>query len=346
MILLIRWLLFPFSLLYASVVWLRNRLYDLHVLKSTSFQIPVVVIGNLAVGGTGKSPMVEYVLRTLKSSSDVAVLSRGYGRKTKGFRDVRIDDEAFQSGDEPLQIKRKFPEITVAVCENRVQGIQQLLPHCKAVLLDDAYQHRALKPSFSILLFDYQSLLQPMLPLPTGNFRDVLRETARAHCIVVTKCPEILDATVKSAITAKLGRHSQAPLFFSKIAYQAIQHSTGHSTAAPPLAETTALLVTGIAKPEPLRQYLELKLKHLEHLRYGDHHPFTAADLVDIAQQFHTLQGEHKIIICTEKDLQRLPAPFLAQYPVYFVPIQQQIMFGDAPVFDQLLKSAFRPSEV
>ncbi|WP_157836762.1 tetraacyldisaccharide 4'-kinase [Sphingobacterium deserti] len=343
---MIRWLLFPVSLIYASIVWLRNRLYDFNLIKSTSFAIPVVVIGNLAVGGTGKSPMVEYVLRALGSPKKVAVLSRGYGRKTKGFREVSVADDAQHSGDEPLQIKRKFPEITVAVCENRVKGIQRLLPNSEAVLLDDAYQHRALKPSFAILLFDYQSLLKPILSLPTGNFRDTLRESGRAHCIVITKCPEKLDPEVKFELTAKLRKHSRAPLFFSKIGYQAIRNTANEVIADAELTQTTALLVTGIAKPEPLAQYLKPKLKNLEQLRYSDHHQFTTADLAKIGEQFTKLATTEKIIVCTEKDMQRLPTNFLSQYPVYFVPIEQEIMFGEGAVFNQLIKRAFHAPEV
>ncbi|GHE29402.1 tetraacyldisaccharide 4'-kinase [Sphingobacterium griseoflavum] len=346
MIRLIRWLLLPVSFLYAGMMWLRNRMYDLNLLKSTYFKFPVVVIGNLAVGGTGKSPMTEYVLRIVLPLSNVGVLSRGYGRKTKGFREVSVTDVADESGDEPLQIKRKFPETTVVVCENRVKGIQQLLTRCAAILLDDAYQHRALKPSFSILLFDYRSLLTARFPLPTGSFRDGLQESNRANCIVVTKCPEDLDLAMKSKLTEKLRAFSQADIFFAKIAYDNVINPAGKAFPKTSLPNTCVLLVTGIANPQPLTEYLLPKVKELRQISYNDHHDFSAKDLDYIGKEWTKISDDKKIIITTEKDMQRFPSSFSARYPIYFIPIQPQILFGEAPIFENIVRKAFRVSEM
>lgn len=347
MINFIRWLLLPLSFLYACIIWVRNRLYDLRLLKSTSFNIPVVVIGNLSVGGTGKSPMTEYVLRILWPARAITVLSRGYGRKTKGFREVSVGDDASQSGDEPLQIKRKFPETSVVVCEDRVKGIQHILPHVEGVLLDDAYQHRALTPSFAILLFDYRSLLAPRLPLPTGNFRDGIRESKRANIIVINKCPADLNASVKFELTAKLRAFSQAEIFFAKIAYDRLTNSDGAYFPEEFLEETAVLLVTGIANPQPLYEYLSTKVKSIQQIRYSDHHQFTAQDQQRIAEKFNNIPSiGQKIIITTEKDIQRLSVDFLAQYPIYFTPIYPKILFDEAALFEKMVRDAFGKREM
>lgn len=341
MIRFIRWLLFPVALLYGTIVWLRNRLYDRQLLRSTAFDIPVVVIGNLAVGGTGKSPMTEYILRILPPAMRVTVLSRGYGRKTKGFRTVATTDDATQSGDEPLQIKRKFPQTPVVVCEDRVKAIHQIKENNDAVLLDDAFQHRALRPSFSILLFDYASISKPMLPLPTGSFRDSLYESKRAGIIVITKCPDDIDHAQKMKIIAKFRKYSQAAVYFSSIAYEELVDSQGIAFTKEELTLTSVLLLTGIAKPEPLAAYLLPLVARLEQLNFGDHHQFTSTDLATVQQRFEDLAGTKKIIITTEKDWQRLPPSFLASHPIIIAPIRQQILFNEASSFDRAINNAF-----
>lgn len=341
MVRLVRWLLFPFSALYGAVVLLRNWAFDNQLFKSTSFPFPVVIIGNLAVGGTGKSPMAEYVLRLVRSHLNVAILSRGYGRKTKGFRYVSTRDSARQVGDEPLQIKRKFPDTTVVVCENRVKGIQQMQHQIDAVLLDDAYQHRALRPSFSILLFDYASLLKPLFPLPTGNFRESLNGCKRASVIVITKCPDQIPPHVKFTMESRLRKYTQVPIFYTKIGYQNLITVDGTSYDKTQLINTTALVVTGIAKPQQLSSYLQPQLKSIVHLSYADHHPFSAKDLDKIHHTFTQLDASKKIIITTEKDIQRLPTSFIEQHPVYFLPIQQEFLFDHADTFETMVKRAF-----
>lgn len=220
MLTFVRYLLFPFTMLYAYIIYLRNKLYDIGILKSQKHKdIYTIVIGNLAIGGTGKSPTLEYLVRFLKNSFTLATLSRGYGRKTKGFLYVHTNSTAQEVGDEPLQFKKKFPQITVAVCEDRNKGIKLLKKDSEVILLDDAFQHRKLSPDFSILLFEYNSLLGPILPLPTGNFRDVMSQTKRAQLILVTKSPKENSKSERKVIEHKIRKYSQAPIYFSKIKY-------------------------------------------------------------------------------------------------------------------------------
>lgn len=344
MVTFIRWLLFPFSMLYAGAVWIRNWAYDNQLCKSTAFRFPIVVIGNLAVGGTGKSPMTEYVLRLIKSRRNIAVLSRGYGRKTKGFRYVEVCDTATSSGDEPLQIKRKFPDVAVTVCEDRVYGIQQIQEQIDAVLLDDAYQHRKLRPSFSILLLDYDSLQHPIIPLPTGDFREQLHGCKRASVIVITKCPQEIPDNIKFSIASRLRKYTQAPIFYTKITYQKLQKDNGTAQLDTPLSDTIAVVVTGIAKPQPLLTHLEPQFRAITHLSFPDHHYFSKDDLDKISNTFQRIDTPKKVIITTEKDMQRLPSSFLTRYPVYFIPIDQAFLFDEAPIFDAMIKKAFQIS--
>jgi len=338
---LARWLLLPVSPVYAGLVWLRNRLYDLEVLKSRSFRIPVVVVGNLAVGGTGKSPMTEYILGMVGKSRRVAVLSRGYGRRTKGFRYVETFSSAEEVGDEPLQIKRKFPENTVVVCEDRCQAIEKIQDAHDAVLLDDAFQHRKLRPSFAILLFDYRSLRRAMLPLPTGNFRDGLEESRRANLIVVTKCPPDIDPGTRFAIEAKLRRHSQVPVFFSEISSKNPVDHTGQTLAMETLKDQNVLLITGIANPAPLVSFLEPKVKSIRHLPYPDHHVFSPADTNRIISAFCDIVSTNKLLLTTEKDFQRLPQELKRDFPVFYVPIGTVFLFGQAAEFERIVSRVF-----
>lgn len=337
---LIRWVLVPISGIYATVVWLRNRLYDLNLFKSKSFDFPVIVIGNLAVGGTGKSPMVEHILRIVNPLCRITVLSRGYGRSTKGFRYVQTNDSARTVGDEPLQIKRKFQQNTVVVCEDRVSAIENIKADTDAVLLDDAFQHRKLKPSFSILLFEYSSLLKPILPLPTGHFRDRLSESKRAHIIVVTKCPKEIDGTVKRKIITRLKAYSSAPVFFSRIAYQSLVNPLGEKINISSFSSKNIVLLSGIANPTPLYDYLSDKVKSIVPVKFPDHHEFSTKDLAHVETTFKSMEAD-KAIITTEKDFQRLPDYFIENLPIYYIPIKQDILFNQTNDFDYLIKQAF-----
>ncbi|MFD2743202.1 MULTISPECIES: tetraacyldisaccharide 4'-kinase [Sphingobacterium] len=326
MIRVLRWLLLPISLLYGFAIWLRNVLYDLAVLKSKSYPVRSIVIGNLAVGGSGKTPMTECLIRWFDKEYSIATLSRGYGRKTKGFRYVQIDDHATQSGDEPLQFKRKFPHLTVAVCEDRRTGIETLIDDHNLILLDDAYQHRRVAASCNILLFEFNSLLGPVIPLPTGNFRDLLPQAKRAHIIVITKVPQGVTEQQKCAITRRLRKHSEAPIYFASIAYGApkalSRPNNLHYPEVVDLQKQHVLLVTGIANPSPLSHYLRQQTNVVESIALPDHHLFTSTDYARIRSAYDALKMRgDTILITTEKDAQRLSLDKLAEIPSFYIPI-------------------------
>jgi len=339
----VRLLLLPFSMLYGIVIWIRNRCYDWGWIKSTAFDKPVIVVGNLAVGGTGKSPMTEYLVKFLGRHLRIATLSRGYGRKTQGFLEVLPGGTAEQYGDEPLQFKRKFPTTTISVDENRVRGVRQLFESGHdVVILDDAYQHRALRPGFAILLFDYRSLDAPRWLLPAGNYRDGFRERCRADVMVVTKTPVDATEKAKQQIRRLLATSKQIPIFFSSIAYGLPVPLLANRPAELILdGKVTVLLVTGIANPAPLYAYLKAQVEEVIQLRYPDHYAYTPKTAATIRARFDDIGNSSKVIITTEKDAQRLSAPKLSEnlegLPIYVIPIQAQFDRDDEKVFQQLV---------
>lgn len=342
---ILRLLLFPFSLVYGFVILVRNKCYDWGWFKSREFQIPIISVGNLEVGGAGKTPMVEYLIRLLKSNFKVATLSRGYGRKTKGFRWVKPDDEASQTGDEPLQIKRKFENINVAVCENRVVGIQEIRKNYELILMDDAFQHRAIKPGLSILLFDYFQLNKASLLLPTGNYRESFRGRKRADILIVTKTPEDISSADRLKITENLRPFPYQKVFFSAIAYHQNlnQIFTGQTLAVEKLSQQThILLITGIAKTAPLLAKLQKYSRHIIHHAYADHHQFSQKNMLKLVTEFKRLNFADKIIITTEKDAVRLKATEFSEtikdLPIYEWPIAVTFDENGKTEFDNLIK--------
>lgn len=306
------------------MIWIRNRLFDIQILKSKSYPIPTIVIGNLAVGGTGKSPMTEFIIKLLQNKRQVATLSRGYGRKTKGFRYVEVSSMADEVGDEPLQFKNKFPAITVAVCEDRCFGVETLMDKHDVIVLDDAFQHRKLKPEFSILLFEFTSCLHPMFVLPMGNFRDLSGESSRADIIVVTKTPLYATQKEKELIKKNLIEKSgNTKIFFTSIVYGEAVPITKKSIEIS--SHTDVLLLTGIANPQPLLSYLEPLVKGIEHLSYSDHYAFKINDILLLKQRFERITNDAKVIVTTEKDAQRLRTPdfldILRDIPIVYIPI-------------------------
>lgn len=318
---LLRWLLFPFTILYTCIIWLRNKLYDLAIFKTKEFPVASIVIGNLAIGGAGKSPLTQKLIGYFKDKYQVATLSRGYGRKTKGFRLVETTDTAELVGDEPLQFKKNYPEITVAVNENRAEGIEILQQNHNLILLDDAYQHRKIKAKCNILVFDYQSIINPIVLLPTGNFRDTFNQTKRADCFLISKCPDYIPEDKKQLITRKLNKYSQAPIYYSKITYLELINLRTHQTANLQLAATNVLLLTGIANPTPLIKYVQDRYNKVEHIKFPDHHDFKASDYQKIVVQYNNIPSENKIILTTEKDAQRIDLTQLSNIPLYYIPI-------------------------
>lgn len=300
MLQLLRILAFPFSLLYGLVVYLRNRLYNMGFFKSISYQTPIISVGNLSVGGTGKTPMIEHLIRLLQGHK-IAVLSRGYKRKSIGFLLADSKCTVEDLGDEPFQIYQKFPEVSVAVDADRRNGIQQFenLVRPDIVLLDDAFQHRRVKPKFSILLTAYGKLYANDWYLPTGNLRDYKGESKRADLIIVTKCPEKISENEKIRITEKLKPEPHQKVFFCSLEYSnEIKNFSGKTLELAALKEKRLAVVTGIASPKPLIMYLESQGLRFEHFEYGDHHYFTDSEI----QKFNGFE----IILTTEKDYVRL----------------------------------------
>jgi tetraacyldisaccharide 4'-kinase len=337
----LRLLLFPFSLIYGLVVILRNWCYDTGLFKSYEFKVPVISVGNLEVGGAGKSPMAEYLIRLFKSDYKLATLSRGYGRNTKGYLTASATTPATQIGDEPAQFKNKFPDITVAVCEKRVNGIKQLLPAHNLILLDDAYQHRAVKPGYNILLFDYNNLSKPRLLLPAGNMREPFSGRWRANVLIVSKCPDQLTTDEQLQLLNYLKPLSYQEVFFTNIIYQHLQYLSGKAANEQIYRDTTVFLLTGIANAEPLVQHIKKRTSNIIHHNYPDHHQFSLKNITKLADEFSACTAQKKLIITTEKDAQRLGEQelllFTKQLPFLVLPIGINFLNNGRPQFDQLL---------
>lgn len=334
-----RYLLFPLSLVYGGIVWLRNWMFDKSIFKSAVFNFPIICVGNIATGGTGKTPMTEYLIRLLQNKYNTATLSRGYKRKTKGFAIADAATTALEIGDEPMQFHNKFSNITVAVGEERLVAIPHLLqekPGTEVIILDDAFQHRTVKAGLNIVLTAFNNLYTRDLMLPAGDLRDVKASMKRADIIIVTKCKAALTENEKKAITKEINPLPHQLVFFTEITYAAPYHLFNNPgvTIGP---DTNILLVCGIANPRPLKDYLAAKMNTYDMLRYPDHHIFDMDDLTDIKKQFEKIKSSNKIILTTEKDAVRLVKfeQELKDHPVYVLPIEHNFLFGEAPAFDK-----------
>lgn len=340
---LLRKLLFPFAILYGLITSIRNFLYDQGILKSYSFDLPVIAVGNLSVGGTGKTPQIEYLIRLLSDQYKVATLSRGYKRQSEGF--ILADDttNAAILGDEPFQFFQKFPTIQVAVDANRKNGIEELLSQSntpEVILLDDAFQHRKVKAGFYILLTSYGDLYSDDFMLPTGNLRENRSGAKRAAVVVVTKCPSDLSPDEQNNIRAKLKIASNQELFFTSIAYDDFVYSANKKLSVAELKGINSILLAGIAKPKPFFDYLKSDVTEQDCLIFPDHHHFTDKDLLDIKNK-----AQNRIIITTEKDYVRLQDTVLSEQ-LYYLPIRSRFVTGKAN-FDRTLlqyvsKSSFK----
>lgn len=332
-----RILLLPFALLFGFVVLLRNWLYDKNVFKSASFGLPLICVGNLSVGGTGKSPMVEFLVMHLKGRYKVATLSRGYKRKTKGYALANEATTAIDIGDEPLQFYKKFPDVPVAIGEERLVAIPQLLhdrPETEVVILDDAFQHRAIKAGLNILLTDCGNLFTRDFFLPTGDLRDARSGYKRAHVVVVTKCPPNLPEAERDEIIKEIEPQEGQRVFFTTIAYGTPYHIL-HHTFTHISEDTEVLLVTGIANPRPLKTFLEERIHTYHMLHYNDHHIFSIDDWRDIKKRFAAMEAPKKIILTTEKDAMRLLkfSQELDGMPFYVLPIEHKFLFNQEADF-------------
>ncbi len=329
----LRKILFPFAGLYYIITLLRNKAYDWKVFSSKEYKIPIICVGNLNTGGTGKSPMTEYLVRLVKNIKSTATLSRGYGRKTKGYLKVETNSLAENVGDEPLQFARKFDDITVAVCEDRQQGISTLLNLKTApelIILDDAYQHRKVKAGFQIVLTAYDDLYIDDYILPVGNLRESRKGIRRAQIIIVTKCPSDLSEIERETIIKKIAPLKYQTVYFSTINYADILIGKKSTVDFSNITNKRVTLVTGIANPKPLVEYLKMIGLEFDHKVYGDHHNFALSEI-------KTLES-CECIITTEKDYVRL-APLLSTHKaLFYLPIEAQFI-KDGDTFDkQVLK--------
>lgn len=327
---LVRKILFPVVPVYYMVTWVRNRFFDWGVLDAKSYDLPVICVGNLSVGGTGKTPMIEYLIRLLQDNYRVATLSRGYKRSTEGFVMADATATAKTIGDEPYQFYAKFSDaITVAVDSNRQRGIAALIEtqHPEVILLDDAFQHRKVKAGFNILLTTYNNLYSKDMLLPTGDLRESRAGADRAQLIVVTKCPETLSENEKATIVKQLGPKPNQEVFFSHIAYDDSLYSKSGNKPLEALIDERFTLVTGIANADPLVAYLKEKGCDFEHLNFPDHHEFKPEECATIDAK--------PLVITTEKDYMRLKGQI--QTELYYLPIRSVI--DRAAVFNAKIQS-------
>lgn len=332
---MLRLLLFPFALIYDLITRIRNHLYNIGHKSSFRFDVPVISIGNLNAGGSGKTPMTEYIIRLLSSKHKLATLSRGYGRRSKGFRVANQQDTAATIGDEPYQMFLKFGDaIAVTVGEDRAFAIPNILQEfdgTECILLDDAFQHRAVNPHFSILLTDYSRPFTRDYVLPAGNLREARKGASRADVVVVTKCPSGKFAT--DTLTDEIRKYAgNKPVFFTTIRY-------GDLIPFGDLLGSTGkvILVTGIANPTPLYDYLKTRFEIIKHIRYGDHHSFTDSDVNDIHYEAQLMSDVS--IVTTEKDMVRLRAfPSVEKHPWFYIPIEVAFVKNGAE-FDTLVAS-------
>lgn len=330
----VRFLLYPFALIYGLIVWLRNRLYDSGFSSSVEFSIPVICVGNLSVGGTGKTPHVEYLLRLLQYQYRVATMSRGYKRSTQGFILADEHSNALRIGDEPMQYHVAFPEVAVSVAEERMTGIPSLLqrrPDVEVVILDDAFQHRSVKAGLNILITDYARPFYDDYILPYGQLREGRGAYRRAQVIVVSKCPPALTRAEAEKVISRIKPIEGQQVFFSTIQYGTAYGIFDHNAVQ--LAGRNIVLVCCIARPEPLVAHLKSLAKDVHVLSYSDHHYFGSQDLEEIRQAFERWQAADKIIVTTEKDATRLllhrdKLPDMG-LPIAVLPIRVSILFNE-----------------
>lgn len=329
----VRMLLYPLALIYGAVVWMRNRLYDTGFYSSIEFSVPVICVGNLSVGGTGKTPHIEYLIRLLQYQFQVATMSRGYKRRTQGFLLADANTNAVKIGDEPMQYHLKFPEVIVSVAEERMIGIPKLLqqrPSIEVVLLDDAFQHRSVKAGINILITDYGKPFYKDRILPLGTLRENRRAYKRADIILVSKCPDDLRENEMQDMVKHIAPLQHQNVYFTKINYGTAYNFFTRERAD--LQSKNLILVCGIAKPQPLIDYLKTQAADVHSLTYKDHHYFLQNDLEEIKEAYDNWGVSNKVIITTEKDAARLHlhTEKLQQWGIEIVVLPIQVAFLNA----------------
>lgn len=335
----------PFAAVYRLATGVRNHLYDINHKKSFSFDVPVVGVGNLNLGGSGKTPAIEYLVKLLYKDYHVVTLSRGYGRQTRGLRFADMQDNAATIGDEPFQVYRNFGKwIKVVVGEDRAFAIPHILhqyPATSVILLDDAFQHRSVQPQLNILLTDFERPFYKDFLVPLGRLREARKEASRAHLIVVTKCPEAINDEVQKEVTGAIGRYAgDIPVFFSTIRYKPpvpFKRTNG-------LIHNQVVLLSGIAKPRVFEQYAASKFNVIKHFVYPDHHVFKPAQLKHL-RDFILKQKEETALLTTEKDMARLLdskyGHLLADLPCFFLPIEMAFCKNGSE-FDNIVRAALK----
>lgn len=339
-------LLLPFSLLYGLVVSLRNLLYAKGILKSISFDLPIISVGNLSVGGAGKTPHIEYLITLLKSHIKVATLSRGYRRKTTGFLSVQQHMNADQCGDEPLQFKRKYPDIEVAVSESRVLGVPKLLgnqPEIQTILLDDAFQHRSIKPGLNILLTEFSNPYFKDFVMPSGRLREWKSGSSRADIIIVTKCPVEISPEVRDDYIQAIGPLPHQKVFFTRYIYGPPYYMYNGTQRLKLEKDHNIILVSAIAGTDYLSEYLSEQVGFVHPLSYEDHHDFSKHEVAQFKRVYDNMDLNKKYILTTEKDAIRLDKhrEFLLKerLPVFVLPLKVKFLFDQEDKFQSHIRT-------
>ena len=338
-------LLSPFTLLYAIGLMLRNLLYDLRILRSVSYDVPIIVVGNLSVGGTGKTPHVEFLIQLLRPYLSVATLSRGYKRKSKGYLAVAPNMSVKEVGDEPLQFKRKFRDVFVTVSENRAFAIPKLMMHSpdtQVVLMDDGFQHRALTPNYSVLLTSHNNLFTKDFLLPSGLLREWRSGYKRANSIVVTKTPDDITREEADKIITEIKPESDQKVYFSYYNYGAPYYFFNGNEVIDLDDTFDVILIAALANNDYLVEYLDKTVNFARILDFQDHHLFTKNDVANLNKQFQALESKRKIILTTEKDAVRLEEHrdyiLENQLPIFILPIEVDFRFGERKGFENEIK--------
>jgi tetraacyldisaccharide 4'-kinase len=351
-------LLYPFSLLYGAFTGIRNFMYNTGILPKHEFRLPVICVGNITVGGTGKTPHTEYLINLLKDNFRVASLSRGYKRKSTGFRIATQSVKVAETGDEPMQIFSKYPDITVAVDRNRVHGVQSILrekPETDVIILDDGFQHRSILPGFTILLTDFNRLMIRDFLLPYGELRESINNMYRADIILITKSPDNISPIQRRIIVKEINKAPYQNLYFTSFRYLKPQPLFSGTSEGEDLftrlekEKQGIVLVTGISNPAPFKEYLGNYFSRIIHFCFPDHYHFKEKDIIKISEAFKNLETAGKWIITTEKDAVRL-REFIniaesIRNVMYYVPIGIHFLNNDKEEFDNLILEYVRKNK-
>ncbi|MEQ8927910.1 MAG: tetraacyldisaccharide 4'-kinase [Fulvivirga sp.] len=340
---ILKWILFPFAILYDGVTRLRNYLFDIGYKKSFEFDANVIGVGNLTVGGTGKSPMVEYLIRLLSKNKKVTTLSRGYGRKTKGFRIASAGDNARTLGDEPFQFYNKFKKINVSVAEERAVAIPYILAELspEVIVMDDSYQHRYVKPTLNILLTDYNRPFYDDYVLPFGRLREARNGAERADIIVVTKCPHDINESERNLISERIAKYADCQVYFSAIKYlDPIPLNQEYSSLS-----KNVLLFSGLAFNKPFTDHISSHYNLVDDIYFNDHHAYTSKDMNLVEERYRQIPFQDKSIVTTEKDMVKLLngeiKSVVNHLPIFYTPIEHYFL-ENGEVFDKVVLESIK----